>query len=113
MGFNDIIQVFQKEYNQNITKMTYYRWKTQDQQYNYKAFYKLRFHVIITPKHANLMYKTNVKFGESSAYHVYSSLLKQDEEYYKNKLDNAVYKRDGAFRCIGSFKNRDDVSCLH
>jgi len=24
-----------------------------------------------------------------------------------------VYKRDGAFRCIGSFKNRDDVSCLH
>ena len=66
-----------------------------------------------TSKHANLMYKTNVEFGESSARHVYSSLLKQDEEYYKNKLDNAVYKKDGAFRCIGSFKNRDDVSCLH
>ena len=66
-----------------------------------------------TSKHANLMYKTNVEFGESSARHVYSFLLKQEEEYYKNKLDNAVYKRDGAFRCIGSFKNRDDVSCLH
>lgn len=108
---NDIIKLFEKEYSQIIVKndilISDGSRKIIKRESN-EEYYKMSFHIIISPKNANLVYKTNVKYSESSAYHFYSSLLKYDEDYYKDILDGHVYNRDGAFRCLGSYKDKDD-----
>ena len=58
------------------------------------------------------MYRTNTKFGNSSAYHFYTTLLKMDEDFYTKLLDGTVYNKDRAFRCIGSYKNKDEAQCF-
>ena len=106
---NDIIKVFKNEYLHNITLDDIMVCENSRKKYDK---YKLSFHIIISPKNKNLLYKTNIKYGISTAYHFYISLLNCDIEYYKNVLDVAVYSRDRLMRCIGSYKDYKETENL-
>ena len=109
----DIVNLFTKEYGKTIDNDDIYitdgsRVVVKDgNEQN-----KMSFHIIIAPKNINLLYRTNTKFGNSSAYHFYTTLLKMDEDFYTKLLDGTVYTKDRAFRCIGSYKNKDEAQCF-
>ena len=56
-----------------------------------------------TTKEYQLLYKTNVKKYNNSAYDLYSALIEHNDNY-KNKLDGCVYSKDREMRCIYSTK---------
>ena len=109
----DIVNLFTKEYGKTIDNDDIYitdgsRVVVKDG----NGQYKMSLHIIIAPKIIKLLCRTNTKFGNSSAYHFYTTLLKMDEDFYTKLLDGTVYNKDRAFRCIGSYKNKDEAQCF-
>lgn len=68
---------------------------------------KISFHVIINKKirKKTIVYETNRKRCQGSAWHLYLSLVQIDDRY-KKILDEAVYSTDREFRMIYSNKNK-------
>lgn len=93
---NDIILVFQKRYNITITENDFYITEAHSET-------KISFHLVITTKEYQLLYKTNVKKENNSAYDLYSALVENNHNYEK-KLDGCVYSKDREMRCIYSTK---------
>lgn len=99
----DIINVFKKEYNENITIDDILLLNSSG---NYDNKYKFSIHVIISPKDKTLYY-TDSKYSKSAAYHLYTSLINIDSNY-KDILDPQVYKSEFNFRIIESYKDYND-----
>lgn len=99
----DIIEVFQTEYKQQITINDIL---LLDSSGKTKDGYKMSLHIIVSPKNKTFYY-TSSKFTNSSAFHLFTSLISLDPEY-KEILDDQVYNTDVNFRIIGSYKRFDD-----
>ena len=102
---SDILDIFKKEYEYEITRDDIYICENSRSTDN---GFKMSFHFVISPKKINLLFKTNVKYGGSSAYHFFSLLLSRDPLYYSLFLDKSIYTRDRLMRCIGSYKDIND-----
>lgn len=109
---NDIIIVFKKEYNETITKDDIIMLDSSGKKDN---MYKLSLHIIISPKDKTYYY-INSKYTNSSAYHLYTSLMNLHDATtninYEGLLDPTIYNSNLNFRIIGSHKNFDDDRCL-
>jgi superfamily II DNA or RNA helicase len=103
----DIIKVFKSEYNKTITIIDIL---ILDSSGKVDTGYKISLHIIISPKEQTYYY-TNSKFTDSSAYHLYTSLINMDSSY-KELLDPQVYNTDVNFRIIGSSKKQNDNRIL-
>ena len=104
---NDIITVFKNQYNQIITKNDILLLESSGKVIN---GFKISFHIIIEPSNKTFYY-TNSKFTDSSAYHLYTSLIDLNP-YYKDLIDGQVYNRDVNFRIVNSAKNFTDQRTL-
>ena len=94
----DIIETFKIRYNKIITEDDFYITQA------HKDKVKYSFHLTITTKDKLLVYKTNRKRENDSAWDLYIALVDKDKEYYENKIDGAVYSLDREMRCIYSTK---------
>jgi hypothetical protein len=103
----DIITVFDKQYNEVLTKKDIQFLESSGK---VDTRFKISFHIIISPMDRTLCY-TNNKFTESSAFHLYTSLISLNEDYTE-LLDAQVYNKDCTFRIIGSAKNLTDHRTL-
>ena len=103
----DIITVFEIQYNEIITKHDILLLESSGEVTN---GFKISFHIIISPSNRTLYY-TNSKFTNSSAYHLYTSLISLDSNY-EDLIDKQVYNRDVNFRIIESAKNFTDNRTL-
>jgi hypothetical protein len=103
----DIITVFKTYYNEDI--------KLDDILFlnssgPVSGGYKFSFHVIIDSTNRALYY-TNSKYTNSSAYHLYTSLINLDAGY-QEILDGQIYNTEPNMRIIGSAKYVDDLRTL-
>jgi hypothetical protein len=71
---------------------------------------KISFHIIINKKNEKktLLYETNLKRCQNSAWDLYFKLTQKDDKYLKI-LDEAVYSTDREFRLIYSNKNKAET----
>lgn len=99
----DIITVFNIEYHEHITVDDILLLDSSGEIDNE---WKLSLHIIVSPKNRTLYY-TNSKFTDSSAFHLYTSLITLDPNY-EELLDPQVYNSDLNFRIIGSHKKFGD-----
>lgn len=104
---NNIIKIFKNEYNAEIIAKDIL---LLDSSGKCKGGYKMSVHVIVSPKYISYYYTSSQK-TDSSAIHLYSSLLVSDPTL-KHFIDNQVYNHDVNLRIIGSCKDFGDDRVL-
>ena len=111
---SDVIKVFQKEYKKTITLNDILLLDSSGKLNKPKIFdqiekyFKTSIHLIVSPKNKSYYY-TDSRYNDSSAYHLYTSLINLEPEYTKNsQLDPLVYRKDAYLRIIGSSKQNDN-----
>lgn len=96
----DIIRLFKAEYNQVLIRDDI---KILESSGKTDGGYKLSLHLVVSPDNLSYYY-TSGRYNESSAFHLYTSLLKTNPEY-ADILDQQVYNKDASLRIIGSHKS--------
>lgn len=99
----DIINVFKSAYNENITVEDILLLTSSGK---VDTGFKMSYHIIVSPVNRTLYY-TNSATTNSSAIHLYTSLINLDETY-KEFLDGSVYNEELNLRILGSAKNFSD-----
>ena len=103
----DIIKVFAEQYNVKIKASDILLLNSSGK---VKNGYKISLHIIVSPK-SKTYYYSNSKFTDSSAYHLFTSLIDLDPSY-SNLLDDQVYNTDVNFRIIGAYKEKGNTRVL-
>ncbi|RYE13861.1 MAG: hypothetical protein EOP34_07865, partial [Rickettsiales bacterium] len=102
---DDIITVFKTKYSIVLTPNDI---KLTDNSRKVDNNYKMSLHVVVSPDKCTYYYKSSKNGDESSAYHLYESLVALNKMYKDDKfLDENVYKTEFNLRIIGSSKNID------
>lgn len=103
----DIIKVFQQEYNEIITPEDI---RIINKSGNTPNGYQLSLHIIISPVNRTLYYIDN-KYTDSSVYHFYSSMTKLDSVYV-GILNGTIYGKLTKLNIIGSHETSGSLERL-
>jgi len=105
----DICNIFKTDYNIEIQTTDIYVLDSCAVKADLK--FKLSYHFIISTKDNQVLFKTNRKEIENSAYHL-AKALSDKKPKYKEMVDLSVYTTDREMRTINSYKTPTDLRQL-
>ncbi len=108
---NDIISIFKTDYGKTITTSNIFVSDSSNHTINPEHKYKLSFHLTITTRQPQILFKTNKKQSENSAYHL-AHALNNLKDKYEQFVDTNVYSTDREMRTVYSYKSLSDLRQL-